>query len=72
MRSHLELDGMSVKWDENLHRDGNSFADFTYIDVRHRILQNIKRKLKITKLKRILNVVIPGTYNYSKHDEQKF
>ena len=45
VRSHLELDGISVKWDENfpyerpIPRDRMEiFADFTYIDVRHRIL----------------------------------
>ena len=48
-------------------RDGNCLADFTYIDVRHRILQDIKSKLNIkawtdTKSRNT-------TYNHSKHDE---
>ena len=79
MRSHVELGGISAKWDENFpyeraippDRDGNCFADFTYIDVRHRIFQDIRSKLNINKLRRILKIVIPRN-NHSKHDEQKF
>ena len=39
-------------WDENV------FAGFTYIGVRHRILQDVRSKLNINKLRRILKVLI--------------
>ena len=59
--------GISMKWDENFpyeraipaDRDGNVFADFNYIHVRHRMLQDIRSKSNINKLRRILKVVIP-------------
>ena len=41
------------------YRDGNVFSDFTYIGVRHCILQDVRIKLNINKLRRILKVVIP-------------
>ena len=39
-------------------RDGNFLADFTYIHVRLRILQDIRSESNINKLRRILTVVI--------------
>ena len=36
-----------------------SFANFTHFGVRHRVLQDLRSKLNINKLRRMLKVVIP-------------